>query len=94
MVPRRSNFYKTFLDPDLSVYQLSNDDLFVEGLLSKLALKRYYKGDWHGIYSGRDAGLNRAMTSHIATLNCMNAGSSIESIYDQVFEIVTKTGDG
>lgn len=47
--------------------------------LGELSIKRYYKNDWHGIYSYFDM---VGMSSQIATINCRHTKDEINNAYD------------
>lgn len=70
----------------IAEYAAGHSYLEVQGLFSKLALSRYYKGDWHGLWTGYD-GSDNVVSSYVGTLNCIGASRAVDATYNKLFEL-------
>lgn len=89
-VTLRQNLYdkgSTIRAEDLiSEYAVGEEYFEIVGIFTTLTLRRYYKGDWQGVFKGEDAGEN-SLSSYVGTLNCLGASSAIDPLYARVFEL-------
>lgn len=74
------------IDELISEYAVGEDYFEIEALFNTLTLRRYYKGDWQGIFKGEDIGEN-SFSSYVGTFNCLGASSAIDPLYTRVFEL-------
>ena len=74
------------IDELISEYAVGEDYFEIEALFNTLTLRRYYKGDWQGIFKGEDIGEN-SFSSYVGTFNCLGASSAIDTLYTRVFEL-------
>jgi len=72
-----------------SIHAFRSNWINIEGMLEapRLYLKRYYKGDWNGIYA-RTRVLE--MTEQVAALDCRQSSDKVDDFINKVIEIRKK----